>query len=77
MNLAEKIDRLNTECKGTITISHYVEWEIHSYGPGSPFYGHDRQVKDHDLEKCVDLAIHVLEKDLGLLYFIGYGGNNV
>ena len=31
------VEKLNEYCKGSLSITHYVDWEIHSYHSGTLF----------------------------------------
>ena len=61
LGLAEKVNTLNRACDGTLTIDHYHEWEIGSYGPETLFSAADDRILDKNFEACVDKAIKKLD----------------
>ena len=60
MTLSEKIEFLDKLCDGTLTITHFVGWELSSYGDDSLLsYNANRigPVKSATFAQCVDEAM--------------------
>lgn len=37
MKIEEMVEEINEAAGGTLTITHYMEWDLHSYGNGNLF----------------------------------------
>lgn len=61
MTLTEKITYLNDLVDETLTIIHYTEWELSSYGENSMFRrnGHPGPVRAKSFSACIDKALEV------------------
>lgn len=65
MNTTEKIEKLNKECKKSLSICHYTRWEVHSYQNNSllcmekhyPFFEADT------LKETIDMAYKFVFKN--------------
>lgn len=65
-NLAEKIAFLNRLCGKTLSITHYTQWAITSYGNHSLFCcknGDVGSVHAPGLEECVDKALKLVKEE--------------
>lgn len=58
--LDEKIELINKYCKETLTIAHYYEWELSSYGKGTLFY--EDSVKGKTIKDVVNKAYNIFKE---------------
>ena len=64
MQLEKMIDELNEYVDGTLSITHYVDWELRSYRKNSLFHVKNRvALSAKKLSDLIKTAYGVMEKD--------------
>lgn len=60
LSLDKKIELINKYCKETLSIAHYYEWELSSYGKGTLFY--EDRVKGKTIKDVVNKAYNIVKE---------------
>jgi hypothetical protein len=60
LSLDKKIELINKYCKETLSIAHYCEWELNSYGKGTLFY--EDIVKGKTIKDVVNKAYNIFKE---------------
>jgi hypothetical protein len=60
LSLDKKIELINKYCKETLSITHYSEWELSSYGKGTLFY--EDIVKGKTIKDVVNKAYNIFKE---------------
>ncbi len=65
MNGIEKIEELNSFCKGSLSICYYTEWELSSYGSHTLFSYEAKigLIKGKSLQRLVDYAYELYKEE--------------
>lgn len=61
MKTEEKIEAINIACEGSVSITHFMKWELSSYKVGSLF-GTGRYVKADSFIELIDKAYDIVKK---------------
>ena len=60
LSLDKKIELINKDWKETLSITHYCEWELNSYGEGTLFY--EYSVKGKTIKDLVNKAYNIFKE---------------
>ncbi len=65
MTVIEKIEELNIYCNNTLSICHYVTWELNSYKDGNIFSleGKIGPIMGKNLEKLINYAYDLYKEE--------------
>ena len=65
MKIEQKVEELCRFCDGTLTIPHFAQWEVLSYGKGTFFEGRpdDKRIRADTFPDAISLAYAEMQKE--------------